>query len=112
MQLKLLLLAALATLSSGLTLTWLEDPYTMVDEVSMIFYKPLIWYVLILWLKTPACNALVTTVMDLVGATSDMTDDELLDLCTSNTERYWEQLFYGGDTTNQPYDFSWAWESN
>lgn len=76
----------------------------------MTFYKPLIWYMLIMWTQDMACSIIPDKLISLFSITTNTyTDAEMSTLCLEGVKMYWEQFFYGGAIGNQPYDLSWAW---
>ena len=103
------LCALMLTSTSASGLTALNSYYQFLDTVVMKLYKPIIWYVIFYWSNSMACNLLTSKAIDAMGVTTTYTDEEQLDLCTTGVKMYWEQFFYGGAVSNQPYDLSWSW---
>lgn len=111
---KAFILAAVAAIAlvpetQAADLSWLDGPYEFLDEVVMIFYKPLIWYLIIAPLQGLACATLTPMLLDIIGVTNGLGDDATTDMCDKGVEMYWDQFFYGGAIGNQPYDLGWAW---
>merc|ERR1712151_691474 len=100
---------ALVPQAEAADLTFLDGPYEFLDKVVMTFYKPLIWYIVIGWSQSAACDFITKEAISLFVTSDTMTDDEKTTMCKEGVEMYWEQFFYGGASGNKPYNLAWAW---
>lgn len=102
----------LMSLTSALSLSALDTPYEFLDTIVMKAYKPIIWYIIIGWAQSLACSILTDTVVALFASTNTLTSAEQTTICKEGVEMYWEQFYYGGSISNQPYDLGWSWSAS
>ena len=108
-SLVLLLTVTLLASQAWAGLTFMETPYTWLDQYAMLIWKPLIQLVLINWAKSIVCGSYGTYITDLLSLSTSMTADEQTSYCETGIDDYVDSLFYGGGIENAPNSFGWKW---
>jgi hypothetical protein len=97
------------TASAGLS--FMETPYSLLDQAVMPVWKPLIKLFLISWAQNIVCVRYVDLILDAIDIKSEMTDEESKTYCTDGIQSFVDGFFYAGTIENKPTTFGWSWSA-